>query len=157
MTLEEMIKPELCFAGVEAEDCESALRWLAGRLYEQGYVNEDYADNVVKRELVYPTGLPLAGHKVAIPHTDAEYVKKTCVAVAVLKKPVIFREMGAMDNKLPVDAIVMLAINEPHGYIDVLSKIITLVAQNAELTDQLAECTDHKQIYELFMKHLELS
>ena len=51
--------------------------YLSERLFQLGLVTEEYGTNVIMREQKYPTGLPLEGRKVAIPHTDAVYVKET--------------------------------------------------------------------------------
>ena len=55
-----------------------------------GKVTDEFEVNVKKREDNFPTGIQLEDFAVAIPHTDAEYVKEEFIAVAVFKEPVKF-------------------------------------------------------------------
>ena len=52
----------------------------------------------MKRESVYPTGLPVGEINVAIPHTDPEHVNNAAICLGILEKPVTFNVMG-MEEK----------------------------------------------------------
>ncbi|WP_051006568.1 PTS sugar transporter subunit IIA [Liquorilactobacillus vini] len=55
---------------------EDAIDSLSKNFLKRDLVTKDYADAVKKRENKFPTGLPTMPIGVAIPHTDAKYVKK---------------------------------------------------------------------------------
>jgi len=49
---------------------QEVLTELADHLQAAGYVKESYADGILKREEIYPTGLTTGQINVAVPHTD---------------------------------------------------------------------------------------
>lgn len=150
MSLIDSIREETCFAGIQGKTDEEILGILSDKLCEQGIVKEDYKKNVILREKNYPTGLPLAHYKVAIPHTDACYVKETRICVAALKEPVEFGTMGSSsDERIPVHLIVMLAIKEQHAQLDVLQELINLIVRNEKMVHELVMAEDGGKIYNI--------
>ena len=117
-----LLDQNLVMINLEAETQQEALEKLAGRLYETGYVKETYAQAILEREKVFPTGLPTEGYGVAIPHTDVEHVHKPAVALGILQKPVKFNLMGDLNPESQVDVQIMfmLAIKEPHMQLELL-------------------------------------
>jgi PTS system galactitol-specific IIA component len=89
---------------------EAALRALAASLAEGGAVRDGFGDALVAREIASPTGLPLAGGAVALPHADPTEVLRPAVAVATLVEPVAFRQMGSPEVSLPVAVVIALAL-----------------------------------------------
>lgn len=78
-------------------------------------MKDSFAENVLKREEVFPTGLLINDVGIAIPHTDAEHVNDSQIAFMSLKTPVTFYEMGTADKEISVSLIFMLALKEPHA------------------------------------------
>jgi len=68
---------------------------------------------------------------VAIPHADICHVNEAAICVAVLKTPAPFRAMDEPDNDVPVSLVIMLALTEAHGHIEMLQRIVKLI-QNQE-------------------------
>lgn len=89
-------------------------------------MKDSFAENVLKREEVFPTGLLINDVGIAIPHTDAEHVNDSQIAFMSLKKPVTFYEMGTADKEISVSLIFMLALKEPHAQLEMLQKLITM-------------------------------
>ncbi len=83
---------------------------LARALTEAGCARASLEAAVLAREAASPTGLPLAGRKVAIPHADPEHVLDAAIAVASLARPVRFRELGNPDAELEVELVALLAL-----------------------------------------------
>ena len=104
LALIDHIDPQAILLGAEARTAEQAIRLLAAKLEELGYVKPSYADAVAKREAAMPTGLPLGqAVNVAIPHTDPEHVVRPGVALGVLSAPVDFANMEEPDEAVPVE------------------------------------------------------
>lgn len=85
----------------EKLDKEKILKEACKRLYNGGYVNKDFFDDVMKREKIEPTAI---GNGVAIPHGTPDNVIKPKVFVVRLAHPINWG--GKM-----VDTIFVLAIN----------------------------------------------
>ncbi|MGZ7444033.1 BglG family transcription antiterminator [Paenibacillus sp. TH7-28] len=60
------------------------IEYLANRLYEQGFVEQDYAHQALLRERVSSTTI---GGGIAIPHGDPKLIRSSQIAVATLKEP----------------------------------------------------------------------
>ena len=99
-----------CLPRLEAASADDVVRALAARLEAAGLVRPTFAEAAIARERVSPTGLPFAGRKVAIPHTDPEHVLAAGAAACTLLRPVAFAAMGDPDTRLPVDVVVLLAL-----------------------------------------------
>ncbi|AND79530.1 PTS sugar transporter subunit IIA [Streptococcus pantholopis] len=146
------INEELIFEQAELSSQEEAISLLADALKGQGYVKKDYKKAILRREKEYPTGLPSLPPMVAIPHADHNLVKQNSIAVATLKKPVVFYNMESPEQKLDIYIVIMLAISEPHGQVEMLQKIITLI-QNKQLKDIILN-SNKKRILSVFKKEV---
>lgn len=100
------IRKDLIFTNVPGETWEELLRSVAARLYAAGVVNEGYADALVKREISYPTGLPIGKFNLALPHTYPQYICEYAVVIAVPSHPVAFRSMEDADETVVVSLLV---------------------------------------------------
>ncbi|MEG0469155.1 MAG: PTS sugar transporter subunit IIA [Longicatena sp.] len=80
---------QLFFPNVQANKKEEVIQLLCDTLYEQGYVEKDYQNYVLKREQTAPTAY---GNMFAIPHPIEKKANKNMVAVAILNKPIIWSE-----------------------------------------------------------------
>lgn len=148
MALREALRAENCLVQVEGKTNEDVIKILAAHLLKAGVVKDGYIESVLRREQLYPTGLPLPGHKAAIPHTDSGFVKDTRICIAVLKEPVKFYVMGgAEDETVLVDIIFMLAIKDKNAQIDVLKELIRLV-QNDSILDELLKAKDSEEVFQ---------
>lgn len=121
----------------EAKTNEEIIRILAGKLEKLGYVKPSYADAVVSRELIMPTGLPLErDDNVAVPHTDPEHVIKAGIAFATLKSPIQFANMEDPAEAVPVGYVFLLAINDKDKQIETLQQIMATI-QDADALNRL--------------------
>ncbi len=112
---------------------EQALHLLADKLSENQCVTNDFFDNIIKREKIFPTGLAIEGVGVAIPHTDSKYVLESQVAFMSLEKPLSFIEMGTNDKEIQVSLLFMLALKEPHEQLEMLQKLIEMFQKEGVL------------------------
>ena len=132
---------------------QEVLTQLAEHLHEAGYVKASYADGILKREEIYPTGLSTGQINVAVPHTDCEHVNQDAVAVGLLDSPVTFKAMDDPSRDVPVSIIIMLALKEPHGQVEMLQKVIALVKQQDDLRRML-RAADTKEAYQVIAHYL---
>ena len=94
----EELNQALIVTGMEASDYKDVMKNLGSVVIKEGYAKESYVDALIAREEEYPTGLDVDGMGVAIPHTSVEHVKKAGIAIAALKQPVTFTQMGTDDE-----------------------------------------------------------
>ncbi|WP_291290938.1 PTS sugar transporter subunit IIA [Enterococcus sp.] len=112
---------------------EMAFQMLTDEFLKNQCVTEEYFENVVKRETIFPTGLMINGIGVAIPHTDSQYVKKSQIGFLSLATPLPFIEMGTSDKEIPVSLIFMLALKEPHEQLQMLQNLIEMFQKKGVL------------------------
>ena len=124
MQLKEYFKKELVFYDLSVADKGEFFTILSQKACLLGKVTDEFEVNVKKREDNFPTGIQLEDFAVAIPHTDAEYVKEEFIAVAVFKEPVKFSSMEDASAILDVRAAFMLGLNQPHSQLEVLTELM---------------------------------
>lgn len=113
-----------------------AIRLCANKMYEEGYVKEDFADNCIRREETLPTGMP-SEIPVAMPHSEAEGVIKSAITLLILDEPVEFRRMDDDDEIIKAEAVFNLAIKEPGGHMEVLRHLMAIFYDSNVLRDLL--------------------
>lgn len=143
--MELILKENLIFTDLKFDNKEDLLNFLSGQLLEKGYVKSEYQKAILDREKIYPTGLPALGVSIAIPHADNNLVNETTIAIGILKEPVIFYSMEDSETELNVQIVMMLAIKEPHGQIEMLQKVVSII-QDETLTTQLLKETDKSDV-----------
>lgn len=99
------------------------------------------------REAEFPTGINTGEKGVAIPHTDVSHVNKKGIAIATLKQPVEFVEMGTDDEYVNAQVVFMLAVDEK-GHLELLQEILA-VLQDQEVLKKLIEAKDAKEIIKI--------
>jgi PTS system galactitol-specific IIA component len=132
-------QPELIQLNMEAEDSAGVIRALGGLLHDQGYVHDTFVNAVIEREKVFATGLPTPEIQVAIPHADVEHVKRTAVAIGLLKQPVAFGEMGSTDGTVDVQIACCLAVKESESLVSLLQNLVGIFQDTAFLQQLLAQ------------------
>jgi len=132
MSISRFLCPEAILLHLKAESSEDVIRTLGGKLLALGYVKDDFVAATLKREAEMPTGLPLGGDtNAAIPHVDIEYVNQSALALATLADPVVFYNMVENDVEVPVQLVIMLALDAPKSQIEMLQEISSVLQQPA--------------------------
>lgn len=116
---------------------EEIVRKVSAPLLAAGLVKSSYPNALLEREKSFPTGLPTEGIGVAIPHTDCEHVIMAAIAIGILRHPTQFQNMVDPEQTIDVRILFMLAIDEPHGQVEMLQRL-TDVLQDASLLQSLA-------------------
>ncbi|MCF7934526.1 MAG: PTS sugar transporter subunit IIA [Spirochaetia bacterium] len=138
---------------LNASTKEEALTIMAERLYELGYVKQTFKEAILDREAHYPSGLPMEGEKIAIPHTDAEHVTQSVICFAQLTQPVEFSVMGDPSQSVSVQMISMFALKEKKEIGHLLEVLITTY-QDAALLKELKASNDVEHLYRLLEEHI---
>lgn len=151
--MNKFLNKDVIFRNLEFENSEQVISFLADKLLEKGYVKKGYKEAILERELEYPTGLPSNSPGIAIPHANHELVNSTTVGIATLKKPVLFHNMEDTKNTVGIQIVIMLAIDEPHGHIDMLQKIVAIIQDEATRQNIIGAESDN-QLFSLLEKTL---
>lgn len=142
----------LVYRNLEFNTSNDLLSFLADKLKEEGFAKEGYKEAILKREAEYPTGLP-AEVKIAIPHCDHTLVNKPAIAVGVLNNTVNFQAMDDPNKTLDVQIVIMLALDEPHGHIEMLQKIVQLIKSSEDLK-KIIEVTSDEEVLQVINNYL---
>lgn len=145
----------LALQKADITDRKQALSYLADSLYKRGDVKESFSEAILDREEHFATGLAINGIGVAIPHTDNQHVIHSKIAVMTLKEPVEFLQMGSLTETVPVKVIFMLALEDAHGHLEMLSKLMEFFQDQKAVKELLAiEATEDGKEE---LKHLLIS
>lgn len=150
----ELLSPDLVFAQVKAKNAKGIIHYLANQLKKRGKVKDTFEQAVLEREKIHPTGLPSGEVAVAIPHTDVQYVNKAAIAFATLAQPVKFHNMAETKKELDVQIVVMLALKDPHGQVELLQKLMALF-QDQSLLNDLRKMTDCQKLYKAVSEYIK--
>ncbi len=126
------LSKELIIVGLESTSAEETIRALAEKLFSLGYVKDTFAEAVLKREAIHPTGLPTE-MPVGLPHTDIEHCIKPAISVGILKQPVEFRMMGDPTQKVSVRLVFLLSVINPANQVKILRRLIDFCQQTKRL------------------------
>lgn len=123
--LKNLLDPKLVEFGVEVQTRDDLIRKMAQRAIDEGFASEGYAEDVIERENLYPTGLPTEVLKVTVPHAMTQaHVIKPVIVIAKLQHSVVFKEMGDGENDCLVDMAFMLVTKGDKEYLAVLQQLI---------------------------------
>jgi PTS system galactitol-specific IIA component len=126
MSLNVILSKDLVFIQKDFSSASEVIKFLSEQLLEKSYVKDDFLNAVLKREEEAPTGLYLGGLNVAIPHAGAQYVLKSSIAIAILKKPVQFKQMDNPSKEIPVYLVFLIATDGSSGRVKFLSKLASV-------------------------------
>lgn len=140
--VQQMIKKELFFVDLDFDSPSEIIKFLSNHLYEKGYVNEHFYNDVMQRESISATSFGLG---VAIPHAlNTIAVKESCISVALLKNSV---KWGEYDIQLVILSATVDCDREIIQYFfDWLSKMIT----NPNKMIKLLQVRTYKQFLEQY-------
>ncbi|EJN94587.1 PTS sugar transporter subunit IIA [Streptococcus ratti] len=135
MKLEDYIRPELIFVNENFKSSKDMFETIYKKAFDLGYVYDTFLDKIIEREKNFPTGLQLEKMGVAIPHTDAECIKKEFVAI-VTTQPISFVSMEDFNQSVAAEIAFVLGLKEPHAQLEMLQSLMGLL-QNAALLTQI--------------------
>lgn len=131
------------------ETWADAIRICSEKLFEEGFVKESYLEACLKREEMFPTGLPTKPG-VAIPHAGSEHVHKNGICLLRLKTPVLFQRLDAPDETVLVHFVYSLATSETDGHIEVLKRLMETIHDETLMSHYMSLSLEqlHDKVYE---------
>ena len=151
MKVEDVLKEDFVIENLQASTKEEALTIMSNILLSKGYVKESFPEAILSRERHYPSGLPMEGHKIAIPHTDAEHVIKSVILFARLSQPLEFYSMGDPNEKIQVSLISMFALAEKKDIGKMLEVLINAYSNN-DLLEAILDAPSAKSIFDILCR-----
>ncbi|SCY22131.1 PTS sugar transporter subunit IIA [Microvirga guangxiensis] len=136
-----ILSPQAMCLGVSAQSADEVIALLGERLIAMGKVKANYTAALIERERTMPTGLPLGAINVAVPHSDPVHVIAPAIALATLTEPVSFGSMDDPDEKLPVQIVVALALNDKDAQIEMLQAVAGFIQNPGALSALLSART----------------
>ncbi|MGT2750925.1 PTS sugar transporter subunit IIA [Streptococcus orisasini] len=144
MKLEDYITPKLIFVNENFESSDDMFATIYEKSLDLGYVHNTFLEKIIEREKNFPTGLQLEKMGVAIPHTDAECIKKEFVAI-VTTHPVTFVSMEDFNQSVAAEIVFVLGLKEPHAQLEMLQSLMGLL-QNSEILAQIRKARSAEAI-----------
>ncbi len=138
-----LIKPELVFFDIDAEDADDLFVQLGARLDEKGYIKDTWYDAVREREAAYPTGLACESIQVAIPHVDPEHIGRPYIAVVRPAKPVPFTHMAGLDVPVNAELVINLGLlAHAEDQVAVLQALMNIFMDDAKVEELRRQTTE---------------
>ena len=133
---------------------DSIIDFLSEKLAEKGFTTSAYLNEVLKREAEHPTGLPTKPYGCAVPHANPIGVKKTGIALAVLRDPIQFFCMDKPKKVLDVHLIFLMSFLD--GKQVTMLRWISNVLSDQQIVKKIAEAKTANEVYksiEPFLNH----
>ncbi|OON35672.1 PTS glucose transporter subunit IIA [Izhakiella australiensis] len=108
---------------------DGMLKQLAASLQADGLVKPTFTDGVLGRERVYPTGIFMETHSIAIPHTEFEHVHRTGFAIAINQCGVAFHRTDEPDEVVVPDIVIMMAIDPNCEKVAIIQSLFALLSE----------------------------
>ena len=146
--LSKIISKDLLIVDSVSKSKQEVLLELAKLLEKKEYITNavNFLDDVYLRESEGITGI---GNGIAIPHGKSKAVKKTTVAIAVLKNEINWE---TLDEK-GVKVVILFAVQDTDAtttHILLLQQVAILLANDSFL-DSLKEVSSIDQLYQIFV------
>ena len=140
-----LLNTDLISVNIEAPDRNQVLTVMADKLNGVRVAKEGFLDALLKREEIYPTGLPISCG-VAIPHTDPQYVTRDALAVTTLHTPVLFGQMGGSEeDEVPVSVVILMALSKADDHLNMLQNIVKSI-QDDNLMQTIRSATKPEEV-----------
>jgi len=137
--------------GIAFATCQQALAHIGEEMLAKGVVHATYPAALLEREAVFPTGIALEQHAVAIPHCEAIHAKEPAIYLIRPDHPVNFQQADD-DAEIAVSLIIALIVENPAAQLTLLRRLFSELQNPATLTALLA-APDH-QLAALFQESI---
>lgn len=135
--LQPYTRPSLVFPHVEISHRYELIELLANHLYDQGFVERDYAHQALLRERLSSTTI---GGGIAIPHGDPKLIRQSQIAIATLKEPLDWQE-----EKVSVVFMLALAPQEQEAMKKLFQRL-SLLSEQPSTVDRLIRATRAEEL-----------
>ncbi|WP_313079343.1 PTS galactitol transporter subunit IIA [Atlantibacter sp.] len=108
--------------GIHFANCQEALKHIGEEMLAKGVVKASYPQALIKREALFPTGIALEQHAVAIPHCEALHAISPAIYLIRPDKPVSFQRADD-DGEIAVPLIIALVVENPDAQLRLLRQL----------------------------------
>ena len=131
-----LIREEFFTANMAVEEPEKIISDMCDKLYDRGYVKENFKEGVLKRERLSPTSF---FHGFAIPHNMShQETIHSAISTAILKQPV---QWGSYEVRF----VLLLAITEENrNFLKIFFDWLDDIVSNPEKFARLLEVQDYQ-------------
>lgn len=137
MEINKLLKKEMVWLDACFEDRIELFEAVGKRAQNLNLTKEAFSTQLELREKEFPTGLALVEYGVAIPHTDAVYVKEPFVGILTLAQPVIFQAMDDGTKEVEVSLVFILGLAEAHAQLAVLQELMRIIQDKERIKKML--------------------
>lgn len=129
-------------SGLHFADSTGALNHIGDKMVSEGVVVESYPTALLEREAIFPTGIALEKHAIAIPHCEATYAVEPAIYLLRPSEPVPFFQADD-DGLIAVELIIALIVIDPQEQLELLRTLFAQLQQN-EFIEELLKVQDDK-------------
>lgn len=126
--------------GIHFSSCQHALAHIGEEMLAKGVVHESYPQALMEREAIFPTGIALERHAVAIPHCEAVHAKSPAIYLIRPETPVNFQQADD-DEEIAVSLIIALIVENPTAQLKLLRRLFSEL-QNPNTIEALLNAPD---------------
>ncbi len=144
--ISEMLKKENIRILEEIKDWETAIRISLDPLKNGGYVEERYADEIIKTTQEIGPYYVLTDDIALIHGRPEQGVLKKQLAITVVRKPVIF-----VGSDYPVRLLLALAATDANSHLDIMQVLASIFIDEKKI-QRVAEAKSADEIYEFFIE-----
>ncbi|QGG60840.1 PTS sugar transporter subunit IIA [Loigolactobacillus bifermentans] len=142
------LNQQMIFLDQDFKSTDELFEAVAQKAATEGFVTDSFLPKIKQRESTFPTGLQLETRGVAIPHTDADTIKKEFIAVITDKNGVPFKRMDDPDADVSAKVIFVLGLNQPHAQLEMLQTLMATIQDDA-LLDKVEKASKIDDIFDI--------
>jgi len=148
--INDILDEELIFKDLPANKASDVIKLMGSALIKKGIAKEGFINAAIKREKKFSTGLntPIP---IALPHTDPSFTIKEGFSIAVLRQPVVFRDMGNAQKILKVKIVLMPVLLSNGAYSTVLYQLLEEM-KNIKIVRKLISSRNSKEAKEVIIR-----
>lgn len=140
------LNQKMIFLNQDFKSTDELFETVAKKAESEGFVTDSFLPKIKERESTFPTGLQLETRGVAIPHTDADTIKKEFIAVITDQKGVPFKRMDDPESDVSAKVIFVLGLNKPHAQLEMLQTLMATIQDDA-LLDKVEKAFTTDEIF----------
>ena len=144
MNISQMLQPENIQCLNQITDWEEAIRISVKPLYETGYVEERYADEIINATKRMGPYYVLTDDVALIHGRPEDGVIDSQIAITVVREPVIFSP-----ETFPARLLVTLAAEDANSHIETM-QVLAHIFMDQEKINQIINASNTEEIYNLF-------
>ncbi|MFX3617866.1 MAG: PTS sugar transporter subunit IIA [Sporolactobacillus sp.] len=153
--MDDLLEKKLVFRNLDITDTNELFHMVGERMISLGFAKEGYVEELIKRETLFPTGVPVEPIGVAIPHTDGIFIKENKLAVVTLKHPITIEVMGSDHEKMAISLAIFIGVRNGKEHMIILQHLIEQI-QDSNFVNQIMKADTNDEIYNIFYSNLKL-